>query len=154
MSTDRANQGDGGRWEGYSDYRQVSGRIAATVDDAVEAYAFLDASATEGTVIQPADARDARTSIMTAAMMLHHEMEREAARGNEDYNEILADWEGENGYIQRMATIQFKQTVPGWLYDFVRQIRKAGWKLGYLQAGRTGRQEPDDPVEAEAEEMF
>jgi hypothetical protein len=38
--------------------------------------------------------------------------------------------------------------------EFVEDIRRAGWELGYLQAGRTKKKEPQDPAERDTEAMF
>ena len=154
MSRPRGEQDEGGRWEGYSDYRLVSGRIARTIEDAVEAYAVIDARHSEGATVSPDLASDARASIMAAAMMLQHEMERERDDADKPYDEILSRWEGEEGLLQKMDGIQLRKVRPGWLHKMVLDIRRAGWELGYLQAGRTGSREPEDSVEAEAEAMF
>lgn len=151
MSTDDDR---GSRWEGYSDYRVVSGRIARTIEDAVEAYAVIDARHSEGASVSPELASDARASIMAAAMMLQHEMERERGDDEKPYDEILSRWEGEEGFLRQMDTVQLRQVRPAWLHEMVLDIRRAGWELGYLQAGRTESQEPEDPVEADAEAMF
>lgn len=151
MSTDDDR---GSRWEGYSDYRVVSGRIARTIEDAVEAYAVIDARHSEGASVSPELASDARASIMAAAMMLQHEMERERGDDEKPYDEILSRWEGEEGFLRQMDTVQLRQVRPAWLHEMVLDIRRAGWELGYLQAGRTESQKPEDPVEADAEAMF
>lgn len=145
---------DDTRWEGYSDYRQVSGRLASTIDDAIEAYAVIDASHSEDAQIPRDLARDARASILSAAMMLQMEMKRERDDEEKPYDDILSRWEGEEGYLRQLDDVQLRRMRPGWLHDFVLDIRRAGWELGYLQAGRTSSQEPEDPVEADAEAMF
>lgn len=145
----------GTRFEGYSDYERVSGRIVMTIEDALEAYAFIDSAFTEGAPVSPEDARDARTSIMNAAMMLFDEMRREQANNIDKYDDILDRWEGEDGYIARFHEHSLRRDgSEGWLHQFVLDIRSAGWKIGYLQAGRTAKESLDDPVEEDSEAMF
>lgn len=140
-------------WDGYADYKSVSKRISQTIEDAVSAYSYIDAAHSEQAPITREEARDARTPILNAAIMLHDEMQREAEH-NDDYDDILARWNGQDGFVKRFDEISLREERPGWLYDFARDIRTAGWRLGYLQAGRTEREGPDDPIEEEAEEMF
>lgn len=58
------------------------------------------------------------------------------------------------GFVGALKDIQLHSECPDWLYQFVLDIRTAGYELGYLQAGRTVDKEPDNPVEAESEAMF
>lgn len=154
MSTDSSDTYDTDtRWDGYSDYRLVSGRIARTVDDAIEAYAVIDARHSEGASVPPSLAADARASILTAAMMLQNELEQDKEEV-ELYQDILDRWQGEDGFIRQLDHVRLTDGRPGWLYEFVLDIRRAGWQLGYLQAGRTESAEPDDPVERDVEAMF
>lgn len=129
-------------WDGYADYKSVSKRISQTIEDAVKAYSYIDAAHSEGASLRPEEARDARTPILNAAIMLHDEMQREAER-NDDYDDILERWDGEDGFVRRFDEISLRDERPGWLYQFIRDIRSAGWRLGYLQAGKTEREGPD-----------
>jgi len=151
--TDAADSSANTRWEGYSDYQAVSHRVGQSIESAVEAYAEISSAHTEGAPVTPDQAAEARAAILAAALKLVPEMEndREAVTM---YDEILDRWNGEEGFIARLNDMQLQQTAPGWLFQFIVDIRRAGWELGYLQAGRTAKSDPDDPVEAEASSMF
>ena len=152
MSTDTGNNTE---WEGYANYQEVSKRISRSVFQAVDSYAWIQGAHQEGSNIKPEDAADARADILSAAIRLYVEMQQEKSDyGVEKYDNILDDWSGEDGFIARFHQISLRQNCPGWIGTFVMQIRQAGWALGYLQAGRRSKQEPDDPVEAEVEAMF
>lgn len=141
------------RWEGFSNYQNVSDRIARSVHDAIEAYAVIKSKHAENARVRPPTAAEARSKILAPAMRLKVEMERDR-ESVELYDDILSRWEGENGHLEKLEEIQLQRQCPDWLSDFVEDIRSAGYELGYLQAGRRSKQEPDDPVEAETEAMF
>lgn len=148
--------GSGGsntRWEGYSDYKVISLQVAKSVDNAIEAYSRVHGAHAENATIDPDLAAEARGRILSAALKLVVEL-RQDRDSVETYAEILDRWEGEEGFINRFNEIQLQSSCPGWLFQFVLDIRTAGWELGYLQAGRTTKGEPDDPVEADVQEMF
>ncbi len=158
-SNDYQSEGRGTKWEGYSNYQEVSSRMSRSVDAAIESYALLQSVHKEGAeAASNADLiAEARADILGAAIPLFVEMQEEQARGVDDYDGILERWEGDRdreGYVRRMHSAELRDGVPGWMFQFVLDIRKAGWSLGYLQAGRRSKQEPDDPVQAEVENMF
>jgi hypothetical protein len=140
------------RFEGYSDYEIVSIRLGESIDDAVEAYAKIDAAHDEGANVAAAAAAEARGQIMSAAIKLLPALQADRDAVDE-YDEMLASWEGEKGHISKLRDTSLRQECPDWLYDFVLDIRRAGWELGHLQAGRTTK-EYDDPAEGETESMF
>lgn len=145
--------GTGKIWEGYSDYQRVSQRFAMSIEDAVDAFATLKARHHEEVRVKAIQAASARRHIEGAALRLRVEMEQD--RGEKElYAEILDDWEGENGYLQRFGEIRLENSCPSWLDDFVEDIRRAGWHLGYLQAGRSVRTQAEDPAEQEAKSML
>jgi NH3-dependent NAD+ synthetase len=61
-------------WEGYSNYRDVSQRVAESVSDAVDAYSALDSRHVEGASISQEYAATARQHIFAAAIRLYTEM--------------------------------------------------------------------------------
>jgi hypothetical protein len=140
------------RFEGYADYEIVSLRVGRAIDQAVDSYARIDAAHTEGATVSPELAAEARGRILGAAMKLLPPLQadREAV---DLYADILDRWKGENGFIARMDTVSLRRECPGWLFKFVLDIRRAGWEIGFLQAGRT-KKEYDDPTEGETEAMF
>lgn len=148
------------RWEGYSDYRRISLRVAAAIDDAVNAYARLDSAHQEGAQIQPELAAEARARILGAAMKLVPELE-EDRETVEIYDDILTRWrDGEDpddddspGYIKAINQTRLIDESPAWLFQMVLDIRRAGWELGYLQAGRKRDAGDGDPVEEESDAM-
>lgn len=148
MATD--DTGTETEWEGWSDYQRVGDRVARSVHNAVEAYAILSARHAENARIKPDVAADARAKILAPALRLKTEM----AINDDRFEETLADWQGEDGYIAQLREIQLQHQCPSWLPEFVEDIRKVGWELGYLQAGRTVKKEPEDPTERDTEAMF
>jgi len=143
----------GSRYEGFSDYNKVSRSVAESIDDAVDAYALIQSRHTEDKPVKPDLAAEGAGRILGAAIRLLPELEQDSD-DVEEYGELLGDWAGEEGYIERLKDARLSRDCPGWLGEFVVQIRRAGWELGYLQAGRTVKQEPDDPVERDSEAMF
>lgn len=149
------------RWEGYSDYRKISLRVAGSISDAVDAYARLDSAHQENAQVSPGLAAEARGRILGAAMKLIPELEDD--RDTVDvYDEILDRWEDgnddefddkEEGFISRLNNTQLRNGTPDWLWQMVLDIRRAGWKLGYLRAGRETETSSDDPVEDESDAM-
>jgi hypothetical protein len=144
-------------WEGYSDYREISLRTAESIDRALEAYALVDSAHTENASLGPFEAAEARSDILACAIKLIPEL-----RNDEDdvdlYADVLERWtdgEGdeEDGYVSRLDDVSLRRECPSWLFQFVLDMRAAGWHLGYLQAGRT-ETEHADPVENEARSMF
>jgi len=75
----------------------------------------------------------------------------------DQYAEILGRWQSgddDDGYLAKLDAVQLQNRCPEWLNQMVKDIRTAGWKLGYLQAGRQTRERTDDSPEAQASEMF
>jgi hypothetical protein len=156
MDLEETGSGFSKRFEGYSDYEIVSLRLGESIDKAVDAYAQIDAAHSEDANISPQFAAKARGRILSAAIKLLPALY--ADRDSVDtYDEMLEEWEegvgGEPGYIDRLKNTSLRRECPDWLYSFVLDIRRAGWELGHLQAGRTTK-EYDDPVEGETEAMF
>jgi hypothetical protein len=143
-------------WEGYSHYKSVSKSVAQTIDNAIEAYALLDSLHTEHAQITPDTAAEARSYILGAVLKLKPELERD--RDEKDvYKEILSRWEDgddDDGYITQLHSTELQQNMPGWMFQLLMDIRTAGWELGYLKAGRSSKEEPEDVVDAEVKKMF
>jgi hypothetical protein len=147
------NERTGAHWEAYSDYRRVSGQVAASIDRALEAAARIESAHAEGARVSPDFAAEARSRLRAAMMMLLPEVRHENQE-NGGYSEILEDWTGRDGYIRRFDEVTLTNNCPGWLFDLAVDIRTVGWELGYLQAGKRERGEPADATEAEARSMF
>ncbi len=153
------------RWEGYSNYQEVSQRIGRKVSRAIEAYAYLQSAGAERADLTPNEYADARAYILDAAMSLKVEVEREAENepaNAEDniYSPIVQRWtEGtENapeGFVNEFMQLSISTggAIPGWVFTFVEDIRRAAWELGYLQAGRSVR-DGDLGVEEDVNAMF
>lgn len=157
------------RFEGYSDYQQVSKSIAQSVDNAMEAYAWaqsVDVESVGGDDVNVSLAQ-ARADILSAALKLYPEMQVEHHKGNHEYDEFLHRWgwdpadseldvdgEPEVLFLPEFNELSLWGGVPDWMLDFVMDIRTVGIKLGYLRAGRRERLPDDDPVQAEAEHML
>lgn len=142
-------------WEGYSDYEFVSRRMSIAIDEAVDAYSKIRAMHQEGARIRAEPAAKARSHIYAAALRVLVEME---GQDGEQYDDILQRWQpdddDEDGYLDKLDSVQLQTQCPDWLYQMIKDIRTAGWELGYLQAGRKNRERTDDSPEAEANEMF
>lgn len=168
MSTSNGSASDGEsvkRWEGYSDYASVSNRVAASIDDAIDAYAYIESLHVENARVRPRHAAEARSRIVGAAIKLLPELHANTAdtetdeNGEQDvYGEILTRWtesyEDGDGLLERLKREQLQQACPDWLGVLVRDIRTAGWEIGYLQAGRTISESNLEPAEEEARQMF
>jgi hypothetical protein len=141
------------RWRGYADYRTVSIRVAQSIDSALDAYARIHGAHAEGASIEPELAAEARGRIMSAALKLIPELQQDRD-SVEQYDTILERWEGDDGFVSRFAQLSLQDQCPGWMHQFVIDIRTAGWELGYLQAGKREAGEPDNHVDAEATSMF
>ena len=152
------------RWEGYSDYQSVSNRVVATLDDAIDAYAYIESLHAENERIRQREAAEARSRILAAAMKLVPELEANTAGTGDDADEenveaeILGRWtdsyDGGDGLLDRLQGVQLQTECPDWLRQLARDIRKAGFEIGYLQAGRTVSESTLEPTEEQAREMF
>lgn len=162
MSSDIDDAGDAPtEFEGYSDYQTVSQSIARSIDNAVEAYVLVQSRHSEGARMNADTAAEAASHILGAAMKILPELEANAKSEEETddseeelYTEILASWQGDEGYIELLKQAQLVNECPDWLHDFVYEIRRAGFHLGYLKAGREKRTETPDWVEGKVEDMF
>lgn len=148
MNTLGAGDGDDGpdsEWDAYSDYAQVSQRVTESISDAMDAYAALDNAVATGNKLNLRERTLLRADILAAAMRLQIELEAERDRGADYAEKMLDRWEGDEGYINRFRTSSFVDHSPEWFNDFASDIRRAGWELGYLQAGRENKidQTPD-----------
>lgn len=151
-------------WDAYSDYALVSKWVAQSIRDAIEAYALLDQAAMTNRKVTTNEETKLRADIVSAAMRLQTELQQERDRNKEFAKEILTRWEDsddgeEPGYITRFRTAQSGEVSQlEFLNQFAQDIRRAGWELGYLQAGReeetrTGGDDADGEVLDLIEEM-
>lgn len=161
MSADSEETATTKRWEGYSDYQTNSNRVAAAIDDAIDAYAYVESLHIEGARIRQNDAAEARSRIVGATIKLLPELEENASNSGDDetiYDEILTRWteeyDGGEGFLKRLKQVRLRSDCPEWLGDLAQDIRKAGWEIGYLQAGRTVSESNLDPTEGQARSMF
>ncbi|WP_423745106.1 hypothetical protein V5735_03510 (plasmid) [Haladaptatus sp. SPP-AMP-3] len=162
MSSNSLEDASTQRWEGYSDYQSVSNRVAAAIDDAIDAYAYIHSLHLENERIRQREAAQARSRIHGATIKLLPELEANAGASDTDeddvYREILDRWtksyDGGDGILDRFQSIKLQKECPDWLYQLVKDIRKAGWEIGYLQAGRTVTESTLDPDEEQARSMF
>lgn len=170
MAAESDSGGHGSRteWEGYSDYEAVSRSVAKSIEDAVDAYAWLQRLHQEGASVTDSAAADASADVLSAALRLYVEMQQEHEEGNDEYDEMLARWgydvgddadgkgtgQAPDGYISALHDATFQSGVPAWMLQLVTDIRTAGWKLGYLQAGRRSEKVSDDPVEQDVDTLM
>jgi hypothetical protein len=160
MAMSNGDHSDGGdgfqrtqQWEGYSDYQSVSRRVASSVEDALDAFAEIDAAYSQGAPLDATMAAEAHSLILGAAVRVKIEME-----DNRDqkpvYDDILGRWSGEEGYINQFRDTALVDELPGFTFQFVEDIRRAAWHLGYLKAGRTDTEYEGDDTERAEREMF
>lgn len=151
MSSRQEDTATEGQWDAYSDYQLVSRGVAKSIRDATRAYAEIVSGIRSGYKIGPQEEAELRADILSAAITLRTELKNEREK-REIYDEILSRWEGEEGYISRFRDADLT-TQPGeWFEEFVEDIRRAGWELGYLKAGR--KEEEENKGDSEDSEVF
>jgi hypothetical protein len=141
-------------FDGYSDYQSVSKDIGSAVADAIDAYGYLIAS--DGRNNRQKKTR-AHGRILAAAMRLLPEMEQSKSvkpELEEIYQRWVGDSEAEQGYLEMLEDADFGRQAPEWLTDFVFEIRKAAWKLGYLRAGKEKTKQDQEIDTKQSEQMF
>jgi len=149
-------------YEGYSDYKTVSNRVGVSIERAVDACASISALHTEGARVRPQLAAALRRDIVAAALMLVPDLE--GARngdGDDIYSEILDRWgvveDGEfddDGYLGQLRQTDLQNECPDWILQLAIDIRRAGWEIGYLRAGRINRELDVGEDERQARSMF
>jgi hypothetical protein len=156
-SPDTDDTSGGPDWDGYSDYAYVSYQISSAIDNAIDSFSTLQALHDERAKIKATQAANARQPILSAAMRLLPELEKQADN-NSDYEEMVDEWTEngveDRGYIDALRDANLQSESPDWLYEFVLDLRRAGWELGYLQAGRYEDDDDDDDSHASAREML
>lgn len=157
------------KFSAYSNYRNVTGAVASAIDEAGDAYAFAAARKAENKSLQSRDAIRLRRYIKKAAMMLLPEL-RANADADEVYEKILQRWE-EDGAAGEVApdggdewppflrgieevNLRGPQQMPPWVEQFVRDIRRAGWEIGHLQAGEKTESHSGDHIEDQVDKML
>jgi len=153
MSADGSDEERATRYDAFSDFQSVSQSVAQSIDQAVEAWAHIHSLHAADQRVPGHEAAEASARLLTAATKLQPELEQDRDRVDE-YDEILADWEGEQGYIERLKDASFVRRCPEWCHEFILQVRRAGWHLGYLQAGRQKTDEDEDWVEGPVDKML
>lgn len=123
------------RYEGFADYSAVSRSVSNAVENAVDAYAMIQSRHSEGARVTPDQAAEASAHILGAALKLLPELEDDLD-DVEEYQEILERWKGDDGFIERLKAESLSSRSPEWLGQFAVDIRRAGFELGYLRAGR------------------
>lgn len=141
------------RYDAFADYQSVSQSVARSIDQAVEAWAQVHSLHAADQRVPGHQAAEAAARLLTAATKLQPELEEDRERVGA-YDDILSDWKGEDGYVEELKATSFERGCPEWTHEFVLQIRRAGWHLGYLQAGRQETDETEDWVEGPVEEML
>jgi hypothetical protein len=157
-STVPSSGSDGGKWDGFSDYNDVSRRIVNAVDLAAECEATLRSRHREGAKISPELASELRSGIQSAINKVYPEIEREAER-DEIYRKYKRRLDGEedaaSGLIDAFHQANFQTQAPNEINDLVKVLRKAAWELGYYQAGRTeGKEDDSSDLDGEVRDMI
>lgn len=152
MAASEPDDADSMTWDGYSDYQQVAGHVASEIHDATAAAAVIQRTQAEGGDYNPREIAKAGSRIFSAALLLEPQLEL-YDHPNDDYQDILEDWQGNDGYFEQFKRADLWNECPAWLIDFVRQINEAGHKLGYLKAGREEDIKDDVGDDADAEVM-
>lgn len=154
------------RYEGFADYYSVSQRIARSIDEAIQEYAAIQRTHAQGGRVNFDGAGE---RILAAALRLLPELKDQRDTENKVYDEILVRWlddEAEHddlavepeppmdGAIEQLMSARLDQECPEFLHQFVIDIRRAGWELGYLQAGRREAEEEVEWEEVDVRDMF
>lgn len=146
------------QWDAYSDYQHVSRHVAKSITDAVDAISTIKSAKVANEKLSTEAETDLRADVSGAVFWLQPELEQERD-SKEVYDEILSRWEGEDGYKRRFDGINVMDTqTDSWLGQFARDIKRAGWELGYLKAGsettdRSGGEKDDSDIQELFEEM-
>lgn len=145
-------------FEGYSDYRFVSVRMTKSIDSAIDAYASIRSLHQQGAKVKDERAAQAQQRILGAAMRVLVEIENQD-ESDDRFDEIEERWtegtdEHDDGLIKLLQETDLVATCPPWLFTLVKDIRTAGWKLGYLRAGRSESKPKNSTPETEARQMF
>jgi len=144
-------------FEGYSDFQHVSQDIVETINDAVRALAEFRAADLSGMKLKNQET-GMHADVLNACWQLRFELEHEAVDDDSGGNwadNILDKWYGggedddESGWVDKIDSTRTAE-VPtlSFLGDLAHSIRRAGWKLGYLKAGR----ETEDEDEGNADD--
>jgi len=170
MSAPEENRdGRESKFSAYSNYRNVTGSVASAIDEAGDAYAFAAARKAENKSLRSDDAVRLRRYLKKAAMMLLPEL-RANADAEDVYDEILKRWD-EDGtaggvapdggdewppFLRGIEEVQLRgpQPMPTWVEQFVRDIRRAGWEIGHLQAGEKTESHSGDHIEDQVDKML
>ena len=156
--TDENTEESGTRYDGFANYETVANRIEETIYASIEAYARLGQSEPSGYKMGREEERHLRAEILTAALIMEIEIEEHAAAGEEWAEDILGRWSGEDGYVDRLRQAPSGEAARDWCRQFVTDIRRAGVRLGYLQAGREveedSREEEADAYDGEVYDML
>lgn len=145
-------------YDGFANYETVANRIEETIYASIEAYAYLGQAEPSQVKIGRQEERQLRAEILTAALIMEIEIEEHAAAGEEWAEDILGRWSGEGGFIDRLRQAPSGEAARDWCRQFVTDIRRAGVRLGYLEAGREVEQEDEaakaDPYDGEVRDMI
>lgn len=145
-------------YDGFANYETVTNRIEETIYASIEAYAYLGQAEPAEVRIGRQEERQLRAEILTAALIMEIEIEEHAAAGEEWAEEILGRWSGEDGFIDRLRQAPSGEAARDWCRQFVTDIRRAGVRLGYLEAGREVEQKDEladaDPYDSDIREMI
>jgi len=142
-------------WDAYTDYQYVTRRVAQSVGDAVEAIETIQSAKRTGEKLSSREETDLRAAVTAATIRLRTELEN-GREQNELYDEILTRWDDEDGFIERFqnANLLTRRAEP-WLNQFATDIHRAGWELGYLQAGREEKETSSgDAYDGQVRDMF
>lgn len=141
-------------WDGYTDYREVAGRVASEIHDATAAAAYIERYHLEGGEFELREIAEAAGRLKSAAMMLDEQLDY-FGQHDERFQDILDKWRGDDGRIAKLQQTDLTRNHPDWLTDFVRELHRAGLLLGYLKAGREEEVKDDgDPADSEVMDVI
>jgi len=151
MSTSDGPDDSSVTWDGYTDYREVAGRVASEIHDATAAAAFIERYHVEGGQFDAREIAEAAGRLKSAAMLLDEQLAY-FGEYDDEFQEILDEWRGDDGRIAKLQRTDLLRTHPDWLTEFIRDLHRAGLLLGYLKAGRE-EEVKDDGDAADSEVM-
>lgn len=158
------DEGGGTQWKGWSDYEAVAAQLHEDITSAVKAYSHIDSMQSQNVGITPRTAVRARGEILGITKRLFYEVKMN--RNVDGFDDIYERWSGnevgedggvveteEDGYADKLESLDLTAENPEWLSQLVDDIIEAGWELGYIKAGTEKPAKPDADEE-QVKEMF
>jgi len=143
------------RVDAYSHYRTVSDKVHDDINEAVDAFSFLNSRWSQGIGLTPQSASSAKRAILRASKRLLYEI-RMSRGASPELAKIHDRWVDGDGWVRLLEDADLRTERPEFLSQMVDDLVRAGWELGYLKSGRIERepQTEESETEKQVSEMF